>query len=47
VREVRTSLLAGAQTVVLDQGRRLAPGLYQVRLEAGGRSARTTVVVLP
>jgi hypothetical protein len=33
--------------VALDQGRRLAPGLYQVRLEAGERNARTTVVVLP
>jgi hypothetical protein len=47
VREVRTSLGSGPQTVALDQGRRLAPGLYQVRLEAGERHARTTVVVLP
>ena len=47
VREVRTSLGSGPQSVALDQGRRLAPGLYQVRLEAGERRARTTVVVLP
>jgi hypothetical protein len=47
VREVRTSLGSGPQSVALDQGRRLAPGLYQVRLEAGERHARTTVVVLP
>jgi hypothetical protein len=47
VREVRTSLGSGPQSLALDQGRRLAPGLYQVRLEAGERHARTTVVVLP
>jgi hypothetical protein len=47
VREVRTSLGAGTQTVTLDQGSRLAPGLYQVRLEAEGRRARTAVIVLP
>jgi hypothetical protein len=47
VRDVRTPLAAGAQSVVLDQGVRLAPGLYQVRLAAGGRTAKTTIVVLP
>jgi len=47
VREVRTSLAAGSQQVALDQGRRLPPGLYQVRLGAGGREARLTLVVLP
>jgi hypothetical protein len=45
--EVRTSLAAGVQAVALDQDRRLAPGLYQVRLGAGGREAKLTVVVLP
>ena len=47
VREVRTSLGSGPQSLALDQGSRLAPGLYQVRLDAGGRRAHTAVIVLP
>jgi len=47
VREVRTTLASGPQSVVLDQGGRLAPGLYQVRLDAVGYRAHTTIVVLP
>jgi hypothetical protein len=47
VREVRTALGAGPQEVAMDQGRRLAPGLYQLRLGAGGYRAKLTVVVLP
>jgi hypothetical protein len=33
--------------VALDQGRKLSPGVYQARVDAGGREARLTVVVLP
>jgi hypothetical protein len=47
VREVRAPLGAGMQEVAMDQGRRLAPGRYQLRLGAGARTARLTVVVLP
>jgi hypothetical protein len=47
VRDVRRSLGAGMQEVALDEGRELAPGLYQVRLVAGGYQAKLTVVVLP
>jgi len=47
VREIRAAYAAGHQEVALDQGRRLSPGVYQMRLDAGGREAKLAIVVLP
>lgn len=47
VRETRVRLEAGPQSLALDAGRPLSPGVYRVRLRADGREARTTAVVIP
>src|SRR5262249_10183707 len=46
VRDVHAPYAAGPQLVSLDHGTKLAAGLYQVRLQAGGREARLSVIVL-
>jgi hypothetical protein len=39
--------VVGRQTVVLDTGRRLAPGLYWIRLRHAGQEKTTRAVVMP
>ncbi|MEQ1834197.1 MAG: T9SS type A sorting domain-containing protein, partial [Candidatus Eisenbacteria bacterium] len=47
VRDTRLRLEAGPQSLALDAGRRLPPGVYRVRLRSEGREARSTAVVIP